>query len=187
MTMHAPSRTTGVLNMKKICFLYYLFVLPHLPFTAFALEQNATGTASTAPEQQYESVEERRLMESMHGGDRSPFAKERQELENKKKELKRLESEVDKKLDQLNQLRLQVEKLLAQKDAEEQKRIQELAKMYEKIAADKAATILGTVNQELAISILKTMKIKSAAKILNNMEGEKAAKLTTAFSTLSTP
>ncbi len=173
--------------MKTIIFLCSLLLSLHLPFTAFAQEQNATDTDKTAPDQQYGSVEERRLMESMYGGDRSPFAKERQELENKKKELKRLESEVDKKLEQLNQLRLQVETLLARKDAEEQKRIQELAKMYEKIAADKAATIFVSLDQELAISLLKQMKIKSAAKILNNMEKEKAAKLTTAFSTLGIP
>jgi len=137
-------------------------------------------------EQQYGSVEERRIMETLRAGD-VPFAREREELENKKKELKRLEGEVDKKIEQLNQLRVQIEKLLEQKSAEEQRRVGELAKVYEKMTADKAAVVLGTVDQELAISILAKMKTKSAAKILNNMDREKAAKLTTAFSTLDTP
>jgi len=125
-------------------------------------------------------------MESLQGENTSLFAKEREDLENKKKELKRLEIEVDKKIDQLNQLRLGIEKLLATRDAEELKRIQELAKMYEKMTAEKAAMVLGTVDQKLAISILAKMKTKSAAKILNNMDREKAAKLTTDFSTLDT-
>ena len=56
--------------------------------------------------------------------------------------------------------------------------------MYEKMTSDKAALVLGSLDQELAVPILTKMKTKSAAKILNNMDREKAAKLTTAFSTL---
>lgn len=148
--------------------------------------QAADPPVAKQQEQQYGSVEERRIRESLEAGGNAPFAREREEMENKKNELKRLEGEVDKKIEQLNQLRVQVEKLLEQKEAEEQKRTLELAKMYEKMTADKAAVVLGTIDQQLAISILAKMKTKSAAKILNNMEREKAAKLTTAFSTLDT-
>ena len=153
---------------------------------ALAEKPMVADTGKTAQEKQYGSVEERRVMESLPGENSSPLTKERDDLENKKKELKRLESEVDKKLDQLNQLRVRIEKLLAEKDAKELKRIQDLAKLYEKMSADKAATILATVDQDLAISILAKMKTKSAAKILNNIEREKAAKLTTAFSSSDT-
>jgi flagellar motility protein MotE (MotC chaperone) len=153
---------------------------------ALAEDKTAAPPASnTSQEQQYGSVEERRIMEALQAGG-APFAREREELENKKKDLKRLEGEVDKKIEQLNQLRVRIEKLLEQKSAEEQKRIGELAKVYEKMTAEKAAVVIGTVDQELAISILAKMKTKSAAKILNNMEREKAAKLTTGFSTLDT-
>lgn len=139
---------------------------------------------SPAREQQYDSVEERRIMEAIKASGNSQSIKEQEDLERRKKELKRLEGEVDKKIEQLNQLRVTVEKLLKQKDAEEQKRIIELAKMYEKMPADKGATVIGNLNIDLAISILSQMKTKSAAKILSNMEREKAAKITTAFSTL---
>ena len=153
---------------------------------AFAENPPPTNPVGAGQEQQYGSVEERRLMESLQGENTAPFAKEREDLENKKKELKRLETEVDKKIEQLNQLRLGIEKLLATKDAEESKRIQDLAKMYEKMTAEKAAMVLGTVDQKLATSILAKMKTKAAAKILNSMEREKAAQLTTDFSLLDT-
>jgi flagellar motility protein MotE (MotC chaperone) len=170
-----------------VSFAAQLLVAIGLLHPAAGQEQAATeAPAKTQQDQQYGSVEERRIMESLQAGGASPFARERDELDNKKKELKRLESEVDKKIEQLNQLRVRIEKLLEQKDAEEQKRTLELAKMYEKMTADKAAMVLGTVDQELAISILAKMKTKSAAKILSNMERDKAAKLTTAFSTLDT-
>lgn len=143
--------------------------------------ENKTN-AQNSQDPQYQSVEERRLMESINETTVTGAASERENLENRKKELKRLEEEVDKKLDQLNQLRLNIEKLLAAKDAEEQKRISELAKMYEKMSAEKAAAVFTTLDKDLAIAILGQMKTKSAARILNNMERDKAAKLTTAFS-----
>jgi flagellar motility protein MotE (MotC chaperone) len=168
--------------MKLSFFLPCLLAL--LPLSiAPAQEKEAAGTVAATENQQYGSVEERRIVESLQG-DRAPFAREREELENRKKELKRLEGEVDKKIEELNQLRVNIEKLLEQKSAEEQKRIGELAKVYEKMTAEKAAIVMGSIEQELAISILAKMKTKSAAKILNNMEREKAAKLSTAFSTL---
>ena len=159
------------------------FILVLLTCTLTHAEKQAPPVpVKTGQEKQYGSVEERRIMESLQGESGSPLNKERDDLENKKKELKRLESEVDKKLDQLNQMRVRIEKLLAEKEAKDSKKIQELAKMYEKMAAEKAASILSTVDQELAISILAKMKTKSAAKILNNIEREKAAKLSTAYS-----
>ena len=150
-----------------------------------ALALQAAENKTPAPESQepqYQSVKERRLMESINETTATGASSERENLENRKKELKRLEEEVDKKLEQLNQLRLNIEKLLAAKDAEEQKRISELAKMYEKMTAEKAAAIFSTLDKDLAIAILGQMKTKSAARILNNMERDKAAKLTTAFS-----
>ncbi len=170
--------------MKIHFFLTCVLVLFSLPL-ALAEEKAANNPAAAAQEKQYGSVEERRIMEPLQAAG-VPFAREREDLENKKKELKRMEVEVDKKIEQLNQLRVRIEKLLEQKDAEEQKRIEELAKVYEKMTAEKAAILMGTVEQQLAISILAKMKTKSAAKILNNMEREKAAKLTTAFPTLDT-
>jgi len=95
-----------------------------------------------------------------------------------------LEAEVDKKLDQLEEKRLELKKLLAEKDAREQKRIQELSKMYAKMSAEKAAMVLSTLDEQLATTILANMKTKTAAKILNNMDRDKAAKLTKTFTNL---
>ena len=170
----------------KLSFLSCCIILVFTLSQALAAEQSTASTPKAGKDQQYGSVEERRIMESIQPGGTSS-AREQEELENRKKELKRLEGEVDKKIEQLNQLRVRIEKLLEQKNAEEEKRVTELAKVYEKMTADKAATVLGTLDQELAIALLAKMKTKSAAKILNNMERDKAAKLSTGFSTLETP
>lgn len=130
------------------------------------------------------SVEERRLLESLRTMDSGPLAQERAALENRKMELKILEEEVDKKIEQLNQLRQQIEDLLAEKDAEELNRIEELARMYERMNTEKAAQILASIDEQLAVAILGEMRTKAAAGILNDMDREKAASLTRAFSTL---
>lgn len=144
----------------------------------------AQDLPETAAARQYDSVEERRLMESLQAPDSGTLAQERAELENRKMELKVLENEVDKKIEELNQLRRQVEDLLAEKEAEELNRIEELARMYERMTGEKAALILATIDEDLAVAILAAMKTKAAAIVLNNMEREKAASLTSAFSTL---
>ena len=167
--------------MKHLLLYISLLLFLTLPRATLLAESAAPATDK---EKQYGSVEERRLMESIDQTTAASAAGERENLESRKKELKRMEDEVDKKLDQLNKLRLETEKLLAEKDAAEQKRIQDLAKMYEKMSADKAAAIFGSIDRDLAIGILGKMKTKSAARILNNMDRDKAAKLTSAFSEL---
>ncbi len=162
--------------------------LPLLLFCILCLAHVATGEEATknnppADGGQYGSVEERRLLLALQQ-ERRNLVKEREVLKNQKKDLKRLEAEVDKKLDQLQSTRLQIEKLLTEKNAAELKKIRDLSKMYDKMSPEKAARILSTLDQDLAISILENMKTKAAAKVLNNMDRDKAARLTTAFSTL---
>lgn len=188
--MNADDRNR-IVGTRPLLALLFVCLLP-LSQTHAADKAGAPPAPTPAPapaqqEQPYDSVEERRIMESMKAAGNPQLVNDREELERRQKELKRLEGEVDKKIEQLNQLRVQVEKLLQQKKAEEQDRVTELAKMYEKMSADKAAAVIGNLETPLAISILGKMKTKSAAKILNTMERDKAAKLTTAFSTLSSP
>ncbi len=135
-------------------------------------------------EPRFSSVEQRRVLQALQH-ERQGLIQERRELENRKKELKRLAAEVDKKLDQLEQTRLQIKKLLAEKDAREQKRIRDLSKMYAKMSPEKAARIMSALDKKLAIDLLADMKTKAAAKILNNMDKDKAAQLSSAFTSLN--
>jgi flagellar motility protein MotE (MotC chaperone) len=58
--------------------------------------------------------------------------------------------------------------------------------MYEKMDPVQAASLLASLEEELAIGILSGMKSRSAGKVLNNIEKQKAARLSEAFSTLNT-
>lgn len=109
----------------------------------------------------------------------------------RKKELKSLEEGVDKKLgdidrklEELKNLQKQIETLLVAKSAEEKKRMQNLAVIYEKMAPAKAAQAMSGLEQKLAADLLASMKAKAAAKILDQIAKQKATELSTTFSTL---
>lgn len=171
--------------MKRYCLICCL-LLGIVAAQVWAEERSSAAPGPKDRQQQYESVEERRIMGNIR--DSVSFtSQEKENIEDRKKELKRMEVEVDKKIDQLTRLRDQIAKLLEQKSEEENKRVTELARVYEKMTAEKAAAVMGSIDQELAIAILAKMKTKSAAKILGSMEREKAARLTTGFSTLDAP
>ena len=114
--------------------------------------------------------------------ERRDLAAERQRLAEREKALKQLEAEVDKKIDRLRSIREALEKLLAQKSAEEERRLAELAKVYQKMPPDKAAQILADLDQELTVQLLERMKVKVAARILAAMDQKMAARLTTRLS-----
>ena len=109
----------------------------------------------------------------------------------REKELKTLSEVVDKKLGEINlkleelqTLQKSLKALMAQRDAEELKRIKELGKIYEKMTPDKAAFALANMDDKLATDLLATMKAKSAAKILNVLDRKKASELSKTFSTV---
>lgn len=160
-----------------------------LCLAATALFSQHLQAADNAP-REYDSVEERRIEQALLE-ERETIRKEREYILLREKELKTLEESVDKKLAEMNQkleeLKQQQKKmevLLAAKTEEEHKRIQDLAKIYEKMTPEKAATSLSGLDQQLAADLLAGMKVKSAAKILDQMSKQKATELSTTFSTL---
>ena len=109
----------------------------------------------------------------------------------RKKELKSLEegvdkklADIDRKLGELQNLQKQIETLLTAKAAEEKKRIENLAGIYEKMAPAKAALAMSGLEQQLAADLLASMKKKAAARILDQLAKQKATELSTTFSTL---
>jgi flagellar motility protein MotE (MotC chaperone) len=155
-------------------------------FLLFFPHQQGWGQAlETSDVKKISSVEERRILVSLQK-ERARLMEREKLLTMKEMELKTLHSEVDKKLDELKSLREELLVLLGRKDEEEAKRIQELSKMYEKMDPVQAASLLASLEEELAIGILSGMKSRSAGKVLNNIEKQKAARLSEAFSTLNT-
>lgn len=138
----------------------------------------------------YSSVEERRIEKTIVE-ERAKIRKEREEIDLRKKELKSLEEGVDKKLAEidnklasLKSLQNRIETLLEEKSAVEQKQIESLAKIYEKMNPTKAALALTGLEQQLASDLLGKMKVKSAAKILDQVSRQKTTEISTTYTTL---
>lgn len=132
------------------------------------------------------SVEARRLWQDMVQSHEARISREKAELEIRKGELLALEAHVDQKIQQLRQERLAAERLFAQKDAARQKQLNTVARMYEHMAADRAAVLLSNLDQQLSLALLSRMRNRSAAKILGNMEQDKALYFSEALSSLRT-
>lgn len=134
-------------------------------------------------ETEISSVEERRLILQLRE-QKQKNKQQAQALKKEKNELNLLRLEVDKNLDALQLIRKEIEALLVEKDAIEQGKILELSKMYNRMDPAKSAQIIAELDRELAVGILGGMKPKSAGKVLARIGGEDAAILTTAYSTL---
>lgn len=136
------------------------------------------------------SVEQRRL-EATIASERQILLEEKKALELRENELKTLEeavdkklAEIDRKIAELQQQQKELEEVLARKDVEEQARIKELSKIYDRMAPNKAALALSGLDQRLAADILANMKVKAAAKVLDSLNKQKAVELSETFSTM---
>ena len=159
-------------------------LLPLLAIFAISPQNLAIGEMIAKTDlEKSSSVEERRILVSLLE-EKAKIAAQKKLLDAREMELKTLQTEVDKKLNELRSMREEVKELFAKKEKEESDRILNLSKVYEKMDPAKAARVIATLETDLAVDILANMKQKSAGKILNNLEGEKAATLSVAFSTL---
>jgi len=166
--------------------LSLLLITSLVPLPGLASAAPASTENPPAENREYGSVEERRLRQSLDE-ERRGLASAKESLDEREKELKRLESEVDKKLDELSRLRQELEEMLSRRSEDEQQRIKDLAKMYEKMTPEKAARLIVTLDEGLAVAVLSGMKTKAAAKLFNYMDKDKGAKLSAAFSSLQSP
>lgn len=85
---------------------------------------------------------------------------------------KKLQEEVDRKVDQAR----------SQRDQEKERRFRRLAKMYETMPAEDAAPRIEQMKMPLALNVLARIKEKKSALILTNMSPQKAAHFTEALS-----
>ncbi|TKB10291.1 MotE family protein [Desulforhopalus sp. IMCC35007] len=189
------SPLSGTAKIHSINNNYYIDMIQntfiHRPITIalFTLVLSQTAILSQAADN-YSSVEERRI-ENTIIEERAKIRKEREEIDLRKKELKALEEGVDKKLaeidDKLKSLQVlqgKIETLLEEKAAVEQKKIESLAKIYEKMTPAKAALAITGLEQQLASDLLEKMKVKAAAKILDQVSKQKTSEISTTYTTL---
>lgn len=153
--------------------------------------QQGFGEQRDLPENDYDSVEERRLQVRIIEA-HDTLIEEKKALRAKETELLKLEKEIDLKLKsidrqltQMEQQKRELETLLTKKSEADQRKVRSLGQIYENMDPVLAAQALATLDSQLVADILAEIKPRSAARILNGFTTEKAAEVSRLF--LTTP
>lgn len=111
----------------------------------------------------------------------SKLNQRKKELDQREKELSELEqelhnqrSEIEARIKKLEQIRSQIADVLKERVGSDQEKVKKLVEFYSNMKPQRAAQILATVNEDLAVEILGKMKKKNAADILNLLPPAKA-------------
>jgi flagellar motility protein MotE (MotC chaperone) len=113
------------------------------------------------------------------------LAKRRTQLDNEQQSIAMRESllaatekRVDDKIAMLKQLQAQIQQLLSQRDADQEKQIASLVKTYSAMKPKDAARIFNTLEDSVLVPVAQEMKPDVLGPILSNMQAEQAQKLT---------
>lgn len=113
------------------------------------------------------------------------LAKRREELDARERSidlrmnvLAATEARIDKKIEDLKSLKMEVEGLLDQHETQQDSNIRSLVKIYESMKPKQAAEIFNQMDMRILLEVVDRMKEKNAALILANMEPRKAKDLT---------
>lgn len=97
-------------------------------------------------------------------------------LDQKEQQLRLLEKEIGQMLDRYTKLRNEIEQKKSQPGQARGEPIDRLAKMYETMAPEDAASRIERIEEPLALKILSRIKEKKAAQIISSMSPAKAAR-----------
>lgn len=113
------------------------------------------------------------------------LAKRRDELDKREGDLvtreallRAAEQEIDRKFNELSQLRGEIEKLLQKQSDEENGRIASLVKIYEGMKPADAARIFDTLDLDVLITVMSKMSERKLSPVLAQMNPERARTIT---------
>ena len=117
------------------------------------------------------------LLEDLSKRRRLVVQKERQ-LETREALLEAAERELERKYQEMLQLRNQIEGLLGKQEEEEQAQIASLVIVYEGMKAADAARIFNTLDIDVLVAVVSQMSERKLSPILANMSPERARTIT---------
>lgn len=109
---------------------------------------------------------------------RKELDKREQTLVTREALLKAAEQEIDRKFQEMEALRTQIEQLLKDQSEEEKSRIQSLVKVYEGMKPQEAARIFNTLDLDILVNVVSGMSERKLSPILAAMDPERARTVT---------
>lgn len=113
--------------------------------------------------------------------------KRKEELDRKEQALKQLEASLNTRMDELNQVEGQLKEAIKAAQETKDKQLKHLIDVYANMKAKQAATVLETLDEDIAVKILAGMKGRQAGEILTNVSAKKAAVLSEKLTKLQLP
>ncbi len=109
---------------------------------------------------------------------REGLDKRENDLKTREALLKVTEQELDRKYQELTQLRTEIENLLGKQTEEEKARIVSLVKIYENMKPKEAARIFDTLDVDVLMSVMSKMSERKLSPIIAAMNPERAKTMT---------
>ncbi len=132
--------------------------------------QNPQGDAVLPPSQDSQNLQSRE-----------------EELRRKEQSLQTLEKQIDEKLLRLQKLETNLTQLITQAEEIKDKKLRHLIDVYSNMKAQQAATVIETLNEDIAVKILAGMRGRQAGEVLTYVKAEKAARLTERLTKMQVP
>lgn len=109
---------------------------------------------------------------------REALERRARELEQREALLTAAETRVDQKIAELQELRRQIETLLAEADAKQQEKLDSLVKIYENMKPKDAARIFEELDMPVLLDVVARMREQKIAPIMAAMDPAKAREVT---------
>ena len=165
-----------------------LFAMKAVGISEYAYAQATAPTAAAPPEAakpKHDITDDPEPASASEVDVLTSLSKRRTELDNRETELTMRENliaaaekRVDGKIATLKGLQDQIQKLVAQRDAEQEKQIASLVKTYSAMKPADAARIFDGLSDEILVPVASQMKPDVLAPVLAKMQAEAAQKLT---------
>ena len=110
---------------------------------------------------------------------------QKQQLDQKEKDLGRIQREIEGKISQLNQLQVQLKKIIDQSKTIQDKKIQHLSEIFCAMPPDKAARMIEKMDDKTVTEVFQIMRSKEVGGILTHLDPVRAARISANLSLLT--
>jgi flagellar motility protein MotE (MotC chaperone) len=116
-------------------------------------------------------------------GRREAIEKRERELDQRLAVLSAAEAQIDTKIRKLREIQKTIEDLMDKHDEQEQKKIDNLVKIYQSMKPKDAARIFEQMDMHILVRVIKGMKERNSAAILAKMSADRANAVTAELAT----
>jgi flagellar protein FlbB len=191
---------------KGITFFYYLLGLQVFLLVLLIAKVSLSGlNSSDRPEIKSAAIQGRqidRIDKTLQTPAADPWAKDpeilkalqeksralenqKQQVDQKEKDLARIQMEIEGKISQLNQLQVQLKRIVDQSKTIQDKKIQHLSEIFCAMQPDKAARMIEKMDDKTITEVFQIMRSKEVGGILTHLDPARAARISANLSLLT--